>query len=456
MRIQILEDTTEKRLDSSAKARYFGAMPVSYCTPPGPSMFVVAGLRATSGARHSWFRGLLMGMVIANTALGAEWEIEPAVSLRTEYNDNLRLTLAPHDPVTLSRLSPQIALRRKTEISDVGLHGLVNLNRYWDEPSLNSTDYIFNLNASLLSERSQLTLNAGYVRDSTLASQLAETGVLTARTQRGSTRVNPQWSWSVSPLSSVGVSYSFADVGYAADQSIGLTDYRNQDISIWGSHKLGDRDALQLGASYSQYETRPAAYESDTLGITLSYTRDFSESTKLSGQIGARRTKSSRQALTQVFVPTFIPGLFQVVLVPQQIDSKDSGALFSISLDSKSSARTTLRGRISRELIPSGSRSLIETDRISAGISHGFTERTNLSVDASAYRSRFTDEAFTGGNRRYYALEALLSSRLDEHWSVSAGYRYARQKYEGANATADGNVIFLSARYDWTKIAVSR
>ena len=455
MRIQILEHPGKRRPRSFARAGDHERAP-GYRAITGPIVLIVRAGRLAGGMRLVWFLGVLIGLVISATALAAEWAIEPAVALHTEYNDNLRLTLAPHDPVTLSRLSPQIALRKKTEISDVALHGLVNLNRYWDEPSLNSTDYISNLNASLLSERSQLTLNAGYVRDSTLASQLTETGVLTARTQRASTRVNPQWSWSVSPVSAIGLSYSFADVGYAANQSIGLTDYRNQDVSIWGSHKLGERDELQLGASYSQYETRPAAYESDTLGVTLSYSRDFSESTKLTGQIGARRTNSTRQALTQVFIPTFIPGLFQVVLVPQQIDSTDSGPLFNLAINSKWSARTTWRGRISRELIPSGSRSLVESDRISAGISHGFTERTNLNVNASAYRTRFADAAFARSNSRYYALEALLSSRLDEHWSVSAGYRYARQKYEGANAAADANVIFLSARYDWTKISVSR
>lgn len=403
-----------------------------------------------------WSLALLIGASISASALAAEWAVEPDVSLRTEYNDNLRLTLAPHDSVTVSTLSPRVLLRRTTEISDVSLQGLVNLNRYWDDPSLDSTDYYYNFGASLLGERGQLSLNAGYVRDSTLASELAETGLVAARTQRSSIRVNPRWSRSVSPLSAVGIGYSFADVSYAASQSAGLTDYRNQDVSVWGSHKFSERDEVQLGAYYAEYETRPAAYESATHGITLTYLRDFSERTKLSAQVGMRRTSATRQALTQVLVPTFIPGLFQIVFVPQQIDSRDSGALLNVGIDSKWSARTTLRGRISRELNPSGSGSLVESDRLSAGVSHGFTERTNLNVNASAYRSRFSDAALSRGNSRYYALEALLSSRLDEHWSFSAGYRYARQKYEGAHVAADANVIFVSARYDWTKLAVSR
>lgn len=409
------------------------------------------------GARGAWLLYVLVSGSMAPARIhAAEWAIEPAVSTRTEYNDNLLLTLAPHGPVTMTALSPQVALRKKTEISDVSMRGLVSLNRYWSEPALNTTDYLYNLNSSLVSERNKFALDAAYVRDSTLAGELVETGVVAARTQRSSLRANPQWIWSLSPLSSVGASYAFADVSYDAVRRSRLTDYRSQDISFWLSHKLGERDELQVAAYYSKYETRPAAYEADTRSITLSYSWDVSERTRLTSQIGTRSTESSRQALTQIFVPTIFPGLFQVVLVPQRIDSKKNGPLLNIGIASRWNDRTSLRARLSRELNPSGIGSLVESDRISAGVTYGFSERTSLNVDAAAYRARFPEAALSAANSRYYALETALNSRLDEHWSFSAGYRYARREYQNAPAAADANVIFVSARYDWTKIAVSR
>lgn len=410
--------------------------------------------RDTVGLRVICF--LLAGLAAPASVHAAEWAIEPAVSARTEYNDNLRLTLAPQDGVTMSALSPQLTLRKKTEISDVSVRGSVNFNRFWDAPALNTTDYLYSLDSSFTNERSTLGLDAAYVRDSTLASELRETGVVTTRAQRSSQRANPQWSWRFSPLSSVGVSYAFADVSYAAARSTGLIDYRNQDISFWVSHKLGERDELQIGTYYSKYATRPTAYEADTLGITLSYSRAFTERTKLTGQIGVRSTESSRQAFTQIYVPTIFPGLFQIVLVPQRIDSKDSGALLNIGLESQWNDRTSLRARLSRELNPSGRGSLVENDRVSAGVSYELSERTSFNVDAVAYRARFSEAALSASNSRYYTLETRLNSRLDEHWSVGAGYRYARLEYQNAAQAADANVIFVSARYDWPKIAVSR
>lgn len=392
----------------------------------------------------------------SSKAHSAEWAIEPSVSLRTQYNDNIRLTAAPHDSVVMTALAPQITLRKRTEISDISVRGRFEVNRYWNDSSLNTSDGYYYLNSTWLGERSRLGFDGSFVRDSTLGSELTETGVVTGRTQRSSLRLNPQWSWSISPLSAVGVSYSLSDVRYDDNQGAGVSDYRNQDISVWVSRKLTEQDELQFGTSYSKYKTKPFSYESDTLGLTASYSHAFSERLKFDGLVGVRRTESSRMALTQVLVPWIFPGLFQVVLVPQRIDSKDNGVLFRAGIDGQWTARTALRGRLSRELNPSGVGSTVENDRLSAGVRHGFNENTSIDVNASVLRTNFSDDALKASNSRYYALEARLDSRLDEHWSISAGYAYGRREFVNSAGSADSNSIFVAARYDWTKIAVSR
>lgn len=401
------------------------------------------------------FWAISMSLTCTQFARADEWAIEPSVTLRSGYDDNIRLTTAPHDSVTSSTLSPEVVLRKKTEVSDISVRGKLAVNRYWGEPTLNTTDQSYYLNSSFLNERNRLSFDASYLRDSTLRTELFETGGVAARTQRGSLRLSPQWSWSFSPMTSVGATYSFTDARYDDAQKAGLTNYRSQELLFWLGRKLSDRDELQLNTSYSKYQTRPAAFESDTVGVSLNYSRDFSELTKLSSQLGVRRTESSRQAFTQLFVP-IAPGFFQLVLVPQRIDTKDTGMLLNVGITSHLADRTALRGRLTRELNPSGSGSLVEIDRVSAGVTHGFTEQTALDVDLAVSRTRFSDDALSASNSRYYAVQTQINSRLDEHWSVSAGYSYARLEYEGTAASADANTIFLSARYDWRKIAISR
>ena len=389
-------------------------------------------------------------------ARSAEWAIEPSVAVRTQYNDNVRLTAAPHDSVVMSALAPQITFRKKTEISDVAVRGRFDVNRYWNDSSLNTSDGYYYLNSSWLGERSKLGLDGSFVRDSTLGSELTETGVVTGRAQRSNLRLNPQWSWSISPLSALGVSYSLSDVRYDDNQNAGLSDYRNQDISLWVTRRLTEQDELQISTYYSKYKTKPLTYESDTLGLTANYSHAFSERLKFDGLVGVRRSESSRMALTQVLVPWIFPGLFQIVFVPQRIDSKDNGLLFRAGIDGQWTARTALRGRLSRELNPSGVGSTVENDRLSAGVTHGFNEKTSIDVNASLLRTTFSDDALKASNSRYYSLEARLDSRLDEHWSISAGYAYARREFVNSAGSADSSSIFVAARYDWTKIAVSR
>lgn len=402
----------------------------------------------------------MMVMLLTTASLGDlhadEWAIESAVTVRNYYYDNIRLTPAPSDPVVQSTLSPEVALRKKTEISDISLRGVVAVNRYWGESSLDTTDQSYYLTSALLKERSNFGFDAAFIRDSTLRGELTETGNVTARTQRSSVRLSPQWSYNISPLVSTGASYGFSDVRYDSARTAGLTDYRNQNVSLWLARSLSEHDEIRLGTAFSKYETRPGTYKSDTLSASLNYSRDFSERTKLSSLVGVQRSKSSRQALTQVFVPTIFPGIFSVVLVPQQIDSDNTSMQLNIVLTSQWSNRTALRGRLSRELNPSGSGSLIETDALRAGITHSFSEQTTIDVDLSAYRTRFPEALLSAGNSQYYAFETRLNSRLDQNWSVSAGYSYARRDYSGVAGSADGNTVFVSARYDWKKIALSR
>lgn len=42
---------------------------------------------------------LIMGALAAGASRAAEWSMDSSVALRTEYNDNIELTAAPHPTV---------------------------------------------------------------------------------------------------------------------------------------------------------------------------------------------------------------------------------------------------------------------------------------------------------------------------------------------------------------------
>ena len=114
----------------------------------------------------------------ADSCRGAEWSFEPSVSLRSEYNDNIQLTPDPHPTVWGMMLSPDVKFSLATETLTVtgGLN--LSFNRYLNQPQLNIDNYDLSLRSRYKAERDSLQLNFDAIRDSTLVSELATTGVV--------------------------------------------------------------------------------------------------------------------------------------------------------------------------------------------------------------------------------------------------------------------------------------
>src|SRR5438105_8907936 len=125
--------------------------------------------------------GILQPLTAADLCRAAEWSMEPSVGLRAEHNDNIQFTSAPHPSVWGTILSPDVKFSGQTETLTVTGGLRLNFNRYFGEHGLDSTDHILSLRSSYKAERNILGLNIDSIRDSTLVSELNETGLVQAR-----------------------------------------------------------------------------------------------------------------------------------------------------------------------------------------------------------------------------------------------------------------------------------
>ena len=402
---------------------------------------------------------LLCLSLFSLTAQSAEWSIEPSVSVREEYNDNIRLTTLPHKSVWGTSLTPAVNFSSKTEISEITGGARLNFYRYSGEPNLDSNDQIFSLLSKYKTERNTFGLNGSYVRDSTLASELISTGVVQARKQRGNLTLNPSWTTFASERTWFTLDYQLSRVKYDDAAAAGLNDYNNQTASVSAVHRLSEQDQLSGTIYYSKYETSPANFKSNTTGLRLGITHDFSETFNGSLTLGTRSTlsKSQQNALVcpaPVILCQF--GLVSFQVVPFTTETRSDGYTLNASLN-KQFETTTLSGQISREANPSANGALVQADRIGFSVANKFAPTLTGSVDASIYRSRYIGNIITSSNSRYYTVGPRLSWRMSEWWSLDTGYTHSRQEYDNASAAAaTANSAYVLVRYDWPKLAVSR
>lgn len=403
--------------------------------------------------------GLLLGAaLLPGAGRAAEWSYQPAISVRGEYNDNILLTPQPHDTVWGLTVSPSLRLRGRSETVDVSGEFQLNFNRYEGMSGLDSEDQILRLDATRQGERDRYTLAAALVRDSTLASELVDTGLATARRQRRKLTLDPSWQRSLDERTSLGLGYSLADVRYEDHSGTQLVDYRNQTLSIGVTRQLTERDQGSVTASYTWYESLPGGqFESDQAGLRLGYARSFSERLRGDLGLGYRHTDTTLHSQALVCSGPIVAGLCIGTLSPvaSTVKSDSNGWLLDLGLE-QTLETGTLAVKLSRESLPTGLGALAERDRVLLSYTRRLSPTLSLGLDASAYQTRFLEAAYRASDSRYYRLEPRLIWHLSPEWSLEGRYWHALQQYDVGANDARVNGVYLTLSYQWPKVAKSR
>lgn len=405
------------------------------------------------------------------SALAVEWSVEPSVSLREEYNDNIRLTTLPHNSVWLTKISPAVNLSGKSETLSVSGGARVNLNRYSGENGLDKNDQMFNLSSVYKTERDNWGVDASYTRDSTLESELVQTGYVLPRRERKSTSLAPSWTRSLTERLKLTAGYQYSNAKYENEPT--LADYAYQKVNGVLQYVWSEQDQFFLVASYDKVEQASVTYtysqifpftgqdvisgnESKTRNFLVGMSHVFSES--LSGvlKIGRRSTQSTavHTCNGDIAIPECTYNILFDPLITFRKDSQTSGSSLDATLD-KQFETMKISGQASRDTKASGS-GLVETDRFGISVSDRLSHTVTGNLDISVYRTKYLGDIALNSNSRYYSIAPRLSWRITEWWTLDTGYRYARQKYENASSAATANVVYVNLVYNWPKISVSR
>ncbi len=385
----------------------------------------------------------------------AEWAIEPKVEARTIVTDNINLTPNVHENVLGLSVTPRVTFARRTEVTEVKGTASLGFNRYPGNPELDADDVNLSLASQLREERSSYGLSASFVRDSTLESELATTGVVQERKQRNLVTMAPSWSYSLTQRSSIFAQYKYDQAHYESTSN--LTDYSNQQASGGYQYAFSERTSGSLSGSYSRYETDTGSILTESRGVNFGLTHVSTERLTLNVGVGARTSETTitSTALLCEFGPVALCDFFGVPLQPRTETEaiSDSGLSFNASADYRWE-KTNAGISASRDLNPTGSGLLVQTDRLGIGIGHQLSERLTATADGSYLVSRYIGGV--GNDTAYYRLDSNVLWKLDDWWTAGAGYSFAYQKVKDAPDHASANTIYLSISYNWPKISIGR
>lgn len=411
-------------------------------------------------------------LVIPPAIQAAEWSIEPRVSLRAGRNDNIRLTADDHSPVWESVLAPSAKFGVKTETSGLTGDAGLAIRRFTggtgreSSSVLNREDYHFNTDVFHNGQLSSIRANLDYTRDSTLDSELDQTGkVSDQRATRDKLTLAPSWSTLLNEVTRLELAYQYNDASYKNDPGIAdLVDYKYHTFDMSLVRQLSPRIKGTAAAGYSSY--RPDTdFDSDTLSLQLGLAFNVSETLLASFLAGQRSTTADSfigtgiclGALPGATFPTCTGGI-AIPTGTANTEFKSTSPVYTASI-TKTLEAGSLSASLSRASYPSSLGELLDTTRLLLTGDRQITETLRASL-----RLEYTENETIVGRvglvtnqqkETFFRVTPRASWRWSREWEVAGEYQYVDND-DPVLGTATRNAFYVTLIYRPDKTYISR
>lgn len=347
--------------------------------------------------------------------------ITPSIQIQDGYDSNISFTKIDEERDFYTVISPAFVMDYASELLKFSSKANMDMVRYTNEKQRNYDRWqlAFNGDYKLL-ERSQASFALSYVNDTTLQSELEETGLVYIRSDRQRYLASGGFSHQMSERSNIGFNYTHTKTEY---EWTGNVDYDTDGLTFHYVRQLANqRDSITIQPSYSKTDSR--ANKVDTYSLSLGWSHAFSETAGLSMSLGGRHT-TIRSRLVQPQIiddPTQSPP-YQVIYNEVDQSEKKWGAIADLSLKKKGERYSAAIG-YNHDISYTSLGEPIERDKIYLNISFMITERTKTGFSGSLYFNRSESESYEVDSR-YYQVRSFLSYQITRNGSLQIEYNYA-------------------------------
>jgi hypothetical protein len=425
------------------------------------------------------FLSFLISSILWPSSLKAkEIYLQPSISFQMEYDDNKRLKTNRFDNIDTSafgfitRAAAKVGVR--SDRYEIALNNQVIINRYISDFDLDSDDFNINLKAGYsFTERSRFGFSGSYTRNTTLSSELDSdnsdgTGLVQDNITRHKWSVSPDWSYVLSEKQTLQASYSHSEISYGESELGSFVDYNidlgslsinQQWTSLFSSFisvsamyyevpsMNGSFDLNQNGSDFDGFKgVFEGSQEITEYSATVGAEYQISQTWSANAHVGVRftNTEATRKnffndgSISDVPTSSDTQGLVYSVGVNKQFETGEASLVYSRSTSAQGDGRLQVR------------------DSFKAHYGYEFSRKLQLSLDGSIDNSSSATNGDASNDRVYYRVRPSIRWAFDRQASLTAGYQYRRQKYEGSDDAAVSNAVFLTFSYRWDKLSTQR
>ena len=336
-----------------------------------------------------------------HVAVAAEWAMQPTIQWYFDHDSNRQLTPVNEEADNAAWLTIDALLKRATETGEVDVHPLVEIQRFSGGSALNSTNGSLQLSAMNKGEIYSYSASAGYSDNSTLISELANTGIVDASTRQEAATASVTGSREFTERQRLDLQASYADVKYPNGEPVGLVGYRDPGISTTYAFAYSPQTTLSAIASGSRATAPEVGFESHDAGVRIAWAYILSPTTNVSASVGITRTN---------------------------IESEEvSGSTWALK-STHNSELSQWSFSLTRDIVPSGFGLLIRRDELDLSVIRSVAPRLDATLSAQAAHNSDLVASFTNDNRRYVTGAAGFNWHAAPQWVWSFTVRASESR----------------------------
>lgn len=358
------------------------------------------------------------GTVLAATVL------TPGIQVRAEYDDNVLFSRENQLDDLIARFNPSLGISYRTEKLSSDTLMSIDVQRYIEESQLSREDIFFDTGLDYrATERFSTNANFSYRLDSTLESELDETGLVVGDlSDRQRISGGGGVVYYLTELQNLEFNFSLGSTDYDRETSV---DYDSASVDVrWNRSLRNQRGVVTLQPYWS--ETKSDVSQVDTYGLLVGWARRLTEKWTLSAFLGGRYTTTEYSLARPVLVQDtrFLPAV--VFRIDQEVtteEESDWGGVADISL-TWTNETWNMKASFNRDLSYSTQGDPIDRDRFGFSVGKNVSKRFAAHMDTALYftqnEGRFSEQDSTS-----FRFSPHIVYRITEDHRFRAGYIYS-------------------------------
>jgi hypothetical protein len=401
-------------------------------------------------ARLRFAARLFAGSLAAALWLGqpvcaAEYYVQPMASITASVDSNLDLEPASQGTVSTNTgyIGDAAALFGiATPDSDTTIRPRVDYREYPSDSRDDRLEEYLDLSSNYRAQRGRASLYLGYERRDELNAELNSayynpyapvppTSPETGRTQTGATRTSlillPNYTYYLTPLTTIGVSGIYQKLAYSPDNSFDAVDFNYYQAKVFAQWALNPKNDLTVGVYGSDYEATHydsiAVAEGASVGVHTNWTPLLDTDA------------------TVVYQHTRID-----TAIPKPLRTTESpwGASFAAAYKGQVDQ---LRLNVDRLITPSGGGGIYVNEQAQLQYSRDLSWRLKLTGAMIVLRNHGLTYNVSGDDRTFLRTAVELKWMFTPTLYVQGGYQYMWEKYQLNPDGAADNRFHLTFGY---------